>query len=214
MPALRVAPRRALRVPALRVAPRRALEPAVREVALVRVQALQEPALTARSGSASVRAASAPLAARAASVRPASVRGLRARPALDPPAAALALQAPVRPAWAPARVAAAWRASVSEPARATPRGLTGLQTASLLYNAGHKRAAKELLCEQREMYDAFRSVGAPCTVRADWELMRPRLLALTANAPMAFSASAYRSRADCLTAAYTARVPLSACDAR
>jgi hypothetical protein len=97
---------------------------------------------------------------------------------------------------------------------ANARGLTGLQTASLLYNAGHKRAAKELLCEQREMYDAFRSVGAPCAARADWELMRPRLLALTENGPMAFSASAYRSRADCLTAAYTARVPLSACDAR
>jgi hypothetical protein len=97
---------------------------------------------------------------------------------------------------------------------ANARGLTSLQTASLLYNAGHKRAAKELLCEQREMYDAFRSIGSPCTARADWELMRPRLLALTANAPMTFSASAYRSRADCLTAAYTARVPLSACDAR
>lgn len=94
------------------------------------------------------------------------------------------------------------------------RGLTSLQTAALLYNAGHKRAAKELLCEQREIYDAFGNAGSPCSVRADWELMRPRLQTLTANAPVAFRASAYRSRADCLTAAYTARVPLGACDAR
>jgi hypothetical protein len=96
----------------------------------------------------------------------------------------------------------------------TARGLTSMQTAALLYNAGHKRAAKELLCEQREIYDAFGNAGSPCAVRADWELMRPRLQTLTANAPLAFRASAYRSRADCLTAAYTARVPLSACDTR
>ena len=113
-----------------------------------------------------------------------------------------------------ARALRRYLADVQLSDNANARGLTSLQTASLLYNAGHKRAAKELLCEQREMYDAFRSIGSPCTARADWELMRPRLLALTANAPMAFSASAYRSRADCLTAAYTARVPLSACDAR
>jgi hypothetical protein len=96
----------------------------------------------------------------------------------------------------------------------TARGLTSMQTAALLYNAGHKRAAKELLCEQREIYDAFGNAGSPCAVRADWELMRPRLQTLMANAPLAFRASAYRSRADCLTAAYTARVPLSACDTR
>jgi hypothetical protein len=101
---------------------------------------------------------------------------------------------------------------------ANARGLTSLQTASLLYNSGHKRAAKELLCEQREMYDAFRSIGSPCVARADWELMRPRMLGLTASAPTTssapttFRANAYRNRADCLTAAYTAGVPLSACD--
>jgi hypothetical protein len=95
------------------------------------------------------------------------------------------------------------------------RGLTSLQTASLLYNAGNKRAAKELLCEQREMYDAFRSIAAPCLVRADWELKGPRGQALTANAPIeTFSAGAYRNRADCLTAAYAAHVPLSACGAK
>jgi hypothetical protein len=96
---------------------------------------------------------------------------------------------------------------------ANARGLTSLQTASLLYNSGHKRAAKELLCEQREMYDAFRSIGSPCGVRTSWELAGPRGQALTADAPpTAFRANAYRNRSDCLTAAYTAGVPLSACD--
>src|SRR5580704_18631577 len=33
---------------------------------------------------------------------------------------------------------------------ATARGLTSLQTAALLYQAGNKRAAKEVLCEQRD----------------------------------------------------------------
>jgi hypothetical protein len=105
---------------------------------------------------------------------------------------------------------------------ASARGLTSLQTASLLYNGGNKRAAKEVLCEQREMYDNFRSIGSPCAMRAEWELKGARgqavtlngAPALTANAPASFRARAYRNRADCLTAAYTAGVALSACDAR
>jgi hypothetical protein len=100
---------------------------------------------------------------------------------------------------------------------ANARELTSLQTASLLYKAGNKRAAKEVLCEQRDMYNNFRRIGSPCMVRADWELKGPLGQALTANAsaaPATFSARAYRNRADCLTAAYTAHVALSACDAR
>ena len=95
--------------------------------------------------------------------------------------------------------------------------LTGLQTAALLYKAGNKRAAKEVLCEQRDVYNNFRRIGSPCMVRADWELKGPLGQTLTANAPAApatFSARSYRNRADCLTAAYTAHVALSACDAR
>jgi hypothetical protein len=93
--------------------------------------------------------------------------------------------------------------------------LTPAQTAALLYRSGHKRAAKELLCEQREIYNAFKRTATPCLTRADWELkdtmggMRARVSALTA-----FQPGAYRSRADCLTAAYTAGVPLSTCDGR
>jgi hypothetical protein len=100
---------------------------------------------------------------------------------------------------------------------ATARGLTSLQTAALLYQAGNKRAAKEVLCEQRDVYNNFRRIGSPCMVRADWELKGPLGQTLTANAPAApatFSARSYRNRADCLTAAYTAHVALSACDAR
>ena len=95
--------------------------------------------------------------------------------------------------------------------------LSSTQTAALLYRSGHKRAAKELLCEQREAYNTFRNNGAPCTVRANWELKDTLSLRPTANAATAssnFNPGAYRNRADCLTAAYTARVSLSACDGR
>lgn len=88
--------------------------------------------------------------------------------------------------------------------------LTTLQTASLLYRSGHKRAAKELLCERRDVYNAFRRTATPCLTRADWELKE----ASAASAPSRFQPGAYRTRADCLTAAYTARVPLGACDGR
>ena len=89
--------------------------------------------------------------------------------------------------------------------------LSTMQTASLLYRAGHKRAAKELLCERRDVYNAFRRTATPCTARADWELKEAS--AVTSAAPR-FQPGAYKTRADCLTAAYTARVPLGACDGR
>ena len=96
-------------------------------------------------------------------------------------------------------------------------GAATMQTASLLYRSGHKRAAKELLCERRDVYNAFRRTATPCLARADWELKDTSSLRAPANAAAAapaFQPSAHRSRADCLTAAYTARVPLSACDGR
>ena len=88
--------------------------------------------------------------------------------------------------------------------------LSTMQQASLLYRSGHKRAAKELLCERRDVYNAFRRTATPCAARADWELKEANAVR---TAP-AFHAGAYRTRADCLTAAYTARVPLSSCDGR
>ena len=88
--------------------------------------------------------------------------------------------------------------------------LSTMQTASLLYRSGHKRAAKELLCERRDIYNAFRRTATPCLSRADWELKEANAAVAAPN----FRASAYKSRADCLTAAYTARAPLSACDGR
>lgn len=88
--------------------------------------------------------------------------------------------------------------------------LTTVQTASLLYRSGHKRAAKELLCERRDVYNAFRRTPTPCLARADWELKE----ASAANTMSRFQPGAYRTHADCLTAAYTARVPLGACDGR
>jgi hypothetical protein len=88
--------------------------------------------------------------------------------------------------------------------------LSTMQTASLLYRSGHKRAAKELLCERRDIYNAFRRTATPCLARADWELKE----ANAAVAAPSFRPGAYKTRADCLTAAYTARAPLSACDGR
>ena len=88
--------------------------------------------------------------------------------------------------------------------------LSTMQTASLLYRSGHKRAAKELLCERRDIYNAFRRTATPCLSRADWELKEANAVG---TAP-SFRPGVYKSHADCLTAAYTARAPLSACDGR
>jgi hypothetical protein len=46
----------------------------------------------------------------------------------------------------------------------------------------------------------------------DWELKGTTSQALRMDAPNGFRASDYRTKSDCLTAAYTARVPLGACD--
>jgi hypothetical protein len=100
---------------------------------------------------------------------------------------------------------------------AAASSLSTVQTASLLYRSGHRRAAKELLCEEREVYNEFKRTAWPCAARANWELKDTLSLRSTARAPAtmsAFRASAYRSTADCLTAAYTAGVPLSSCERR
>jgi hypothetical protein len=89
--------------------------------------------------------------------------------------------------------------------------LTAAQTASLLYSSGYKRAAKELLCEQREIYFAFRHTATPCLARLGWELKDAPALRPAASPPPTFYPTAYRTRADCLTAAYSLGVSLSAC---
>ena len=94
--------------------------------------------------------------------------------------------------------------------------LTPTQTAAMLYRSGKKRAAKELLCDQREIYLEFKRTASPCAPRNEWELANGPVRGLTANsltasAPLSFRANTYRSQADCLTAAYGSGVPLSAC---
>jgi hypothetical protein len=91
--------------------------------------------------------------------------------------------------------------------------LSSTQTASLLYRSGHKRAAKELLCEQRQIYAEFQRTPWPCSPRTEAELRRIDP-APAANAPLSFRPNNFRSRADCLTAAYTSGVPLSSCSER
>ena len=95
--------------------------------------------------------------------------------------------------------------------------LTSTQTASAAVPLGHKRAAKELLCEQREIYVEFRRTPWPCSPRTEAELRRidpAPAPAPAANAPLSFRPNNFRSRADCLTAAYTSGVPLSSCSER
>jgi len=40
---------------------------------------------------------------------------------------------------------------------------------AMLYNAGWKGASKELACNNREVYMAFRTAGEPCAPRPQWE---------------------------------------------
>jgi hypothetical protein len=105
--------------------------------------------------------------------------------------------------------------------------LTTTQTASLLYRSGNKRAAKELMCDQPEVYAAFKGTASPCLSRTNSELRRsyqavanaqPSLAnaqpSLASAPPPAFRKDAFRSQADCLTAAHNSGVPLSACSGR
>jgi hypothetical protein len=92
------------------------------------------------------------------------------------------------------------------------------QTAALLWNMNtpeSKAAAKEVLCNSPEIREAYARAGSPCTV----DLMRvagaaqPQQRPTIAPQPMtaSFDPAAYRSGADCLTAAQAAGAPLSVC---
>ena len=76
------------------------------------------------------------------------------------------------------------------------------------------------MCDQPEVYAAFKGTASPCLSRTDSELRRnfqavtsaPRS---TASAPQtAFRKDDFRSQADCLTAAYTSGASLSSCSRR
>jgi hypothetical protein len=102
--------------------------------------------------------------------------------------------------------------------------LTTTQTASLLYLSGNKRAAKELLCDQRDVYAAFKRTASPCLTRADSELRRSLTRAdselrridqaSVASAQPVFRRNSFGSQAECLTAAYNSGVALSACSGK
>lgn len=98
--------------------------------------------------------------------------------------------------------------------------LSATETASLLYRSGKKLAAKELLCDQPEVYAAFKRTASPCHSRTDSQLRRDYQAVASAtqstmSAPQtAFRQRDYRSQADCLTAAYTSGASLSSCSGR
>lgn len=93
---------------------------------------------------------------------------------------------------------------------------------ALLYNMGLKDAAKEVLCDTKEVYEGFKRVGQPCVVRPEWEpkgsvnapSQQPvRPVAAPAPTPprSAFNAAMYASASECLTAASSAGAPLASC---
>jgi len=43
------------------------------------------------------------------------------------------------------------------------------QKIAMIHNAGYAGAAKELMCNDQATYYAFRTAGAPCAVRPEWE---------------------------------------------
>jgi hypothetical protein len=91
--------------------------------------------------------------------------------------------------------------------------LTTTQTASLLYRSGNKRAAKELLCDHREVYAAFKRTASPCLTRADSELRRIDQASVASAQPV-FRRDSFGTQAECLTAAYNSGVALSACSGK
>jgi hypothetical protein len=54
------------------------------------------------------------------------------------------------------------------------------QKIAMIWNAGYKSAAKELMCRDRATYEAFRTAGEPCAIRPEYE---PKTVA--APAPVA-----------------------------
>src|SRR5579883_2252018 len=91
------------------------------------------------------------------------------------------------------------------------------QLAAMLYNAGSATAAKELLCDQRAVYDAMRRAGTPCVARPKWDRDAP---AVSPPAPQplqpprqvaTFDASRYATASECLNMAFASGAPLVLC---
>lgn len=43
------------------------------------------------------------------------------------------------------------------------------QKIAMIWNAGYKAAAKELMCNDQKTYNAFKTAGEPCAIRQEWE---------------------------------------------
>jgi hypothetical protein len=92
------------------------------------------------------------------------------------------------------------------------------QLAAMLYNAGSTTAAKELLCDQRAVYDAMRRAGTPCVARAKWDGDAPAVSQPPPPQPLqpprqvaAFDASCYATASECLNMAFASGAPLVLC---
>jgi hypothetical protein len=94
------------------------------------------------------------------------------------------------------------------------------QQAALLHNAGYKEASRELMCDQREVYEAMKRAGTPCLQRPDWEPKGAVVQAAPVQVapqpapvvqPVAFNAANYPGMSDCLTAAYSAHADPAYC---
>jgi len=97
------------------------------------------------------------------------------------------------------------------------------QQAALLHNAGYKEASHELMCDQREVYEAMKRAGTPCLPRPAWDpapapgqpqvvvQRQPTQIVPVAPQPAAFQPANYPGMSDCLTAAYAAKADPAYC---
>jgi len=94
------------------------------------------------------------------------------------------------------------------------------QTAALLWNMGtpdSRAAAKEVVCNSPEIRTAYRNAGSPCLVDMAVAGPQPTPQAqpvMVAPSAVAFNPANYASGSECLNAAQSQGVPLSACGGR
>lgn len=84
------------------------------------------------------------------------------------------------------------------------------QKIAMIWNAGFKGTAKELMCNDQKTYNAFKTAGEPCAIRPEWE---PKPVA-GQPVPMAPVAAPMPAPAPMVQSAPVQQKPVPRCDAR
>jgi hypothetical protein len=71
------------------------------------------------------------------------------------------------------------------------------QKAALLFNIGQREAAVELMCSNKDVYDAMKTAGTPCAPRAEWEPKQAEKPAVVAVTAVAVAPAPYKAPANC-----------------